>query len=104
MDLARLGPAAPVVERFALRVASFDPEALAAIKEILNEESPAASLESLKSTNERFNRLLTRPAVQEGIKFATQLGMQTHGEVELNLGELIYQPTPAPTDSDTTGQ
>jgi enoyl-CoA hydratase/carnithine racemase len=90
------------VERFALRIASFDREALAAIKEILNEESLAPSLESLKSTNERFNRLLTRPAVQEGIQLATQLGMQTHGEVELNFGDLIYQP--APTDSDTTGQ
>ncbi|GAA3466530.1 hypothetical protein [Nonomuraea roseola] len=51
------------VERFAQRIASFDTEALVAVKEILNEENPPPAAESLKVTNARFNWLLARDSV-----------------------------------------
>ncbi|MFI7154402.1 enoyl-CoA hydratase/isomerase family protein [Nonomuraea sp. NPDC050022] len=42
-----------LVERFAQRIASFDAEALAAVKEILDEQYPQPSAESLAVTNAR---------------------------------------------------
>lgn len=80
------------VERFAQRIASFDSEALVAIKEILNDESAPPTPESLAATNARFNQLLARPAVQQGIEQSMHVGMQTHSDLELNIGELMYRP------------
>jgi enoyl-CoA hydratase/carnithine racemase len=77
------------VERFALRVASFDIEALQAIKQVLNEEIPPPSRQSLAATHTRFARLLARQSVQERFQQAAKLSPQAAFDLELNMGERI---------------
>lgn len=77
------------VERFARRVASFDIEALPAIKQVLNEEIPPPSRQSLAATHTRFARLLARQSVQERFQQAAKLSPQTAFDLELNMGERI---------------
>ena len=77
------------VERFAQRIASFDAEALAAVKEILNEENPAPSAESLRATNARFSKLLARESVQQQLQQSGRLTPEMALDRELNMGERI---------------
>jgi enoyl-CoA hydratase/carnithine racemase len=76
-------------ERFARRVASFDPEALQAIKQVLNDEIPPPSRQSLAATHTRFARLLARQPVQERLQQAAKLSPQAAFDLELNMGERI---------------
>jgi enoyl-CoA hydratase/carnithine racemase len=77
------------VERFARRIASFDTEALQAIKQVLNDEIPPPSRQSLAATHTRFARLLARPSVQERLQQAAKLSPQLALDLELNMGERI---------------
>jgi enoyl-CoA hydratase/carnithine racemase len=77
------------VERFARRIASFDAEALIAVKEILNEEGPPPTVAMLEATHARFRELLGRDSVQQLIQ---QLGLappETILDLELNMGDRI---------------
>ncbi|MEU4841835.1 enoyl-CoA hydratase/isomerase family protein [Nocardia testacea] len=85
-----------VVDRFARRLASFDADALHAVKEILNEEAPPPSAAALAATNERFVRLLTREHVQERLRLLAKASPEAVYDLELNMGERIG-PTPPPT-------
>lgn len=77
------------VERFAQRIASFDTEALVAVKEILNEENPPPTAESLKATNARFSQLLARDSVQQLLQGLGQATPEMFLDLELNMGERI---------------
>jgi enoyl-CoA hydratase/carnithine racemase len=77
------------VERFARRVGSFDAEALVAVKEILNEESPPPTAERLRATNERFSQLLARESVQQLIQQLGQATPEAILDLELNMGARI---------------
>jgi enoyl-CoA hydratase/carnithine racemase len=77
------------VQRFARRIASFDAEALRAIKEILNQEVPAAGQENLAATHERFTHLFMRELVQERIRRGAKLSPEAILDLELNMGERI---------------
>ncbi len=76
-------------ERFARRVGSFDIEALQAIKQVLRDEIPPPSRQSLAATHTRFARLLARPSVQERFQQAAKLSPQLALDLELNIGERI---------------
>ena len=77
------------VERFAQRIAHFDAESLRAIKAIINEEAPPAGRESLKATNERFNQLLARPAVQAGLQQLLSASPEAALDIELHMGDRL---------------
>ncbi|MEV4575526.1 enoyl-CoA hydratase-related protein [Nonomuraea jabiensis] len=78
-----------LVERFAQRIASFDAEALAAVKEILDEQYPQPSAESLAATNARFSRLLARETVQERLRRSASAPPEMILDAERNMGEWI---------------
>ncbi|MGP3633616.1 enoyl-CoA hydratase/isomerase family protein [Streptomyces sp. 24-1644] len=77
------------VERFAQRIASFDAEALHAVKEILNQEIPPPSPESLAVTTKRFNQLLARDSVQKLLQQSGSASPEVILDLELNMGERI---------------
>lgn len=78
------------VERFAARVSSFDPAAIAAAKAIINERSGGlVKGEDQMATQARFYELLVRPEAQARLGVLFQKGLQQDGELELRLGELI---------------
>jgi enoyl-CoA hydratase/carnithine racemase len=78
-----------VVERFAQRIASFDAEALVAVKEILNEENPPPTAESLEATRVRLSQLLARDSVQQLLQLLGQATPEMTLDLELNMGERI---------------
>ncbi|WP_239106691.1 enoyl-CoA hydratase/isomerase family protein [Streptomyces rubrogriseus] len=78
-----------VVDRFARRVASFDTEALRAVKEIVNEEAPLHSPAELTATHERFAGLLAREAVQERLQQSAKAPAEVIYDLELNMGERL---------------
>lgn len=77
------------VERFARRVATFDTDALRAVKEILREENPPPSTEEMASAHERFKVLLARPSVQQWLQRSGSLTPQAILDLELNMGDRI---------------
>jgi enoyl-CoA hydratase/carnithine racemase len=77
------------VERFARRIASFDAEALRAVKQILNQEAAPPSAQSLASTHQRFAGLLARPSVQARLQSSRKASPETIFDLELNMGERI---------------
>jgi enoyl-CoA hydratase/carnithine racemase len=76
----------PFVDGFARRIASFDAEALTAVKQILNEENPPPTAETLKATNARFTQLLARDSVQQLIQLLGQSPSEAILDLELNMG------------------
>ncbi len=68
---------------------SIDIEALQAIKQVLNEEIPPPSRQSLAATHTRFARLLARQSVQKRFQQAAKLSPQAAFDLELNMGERI---------------
>lgn len=77
------------VERFAQRISHFDAESLRAVKAIINEEAPPAGRESLKATNERFNELFARPAVQAGLQQLLSASPEAALDIELHMGDRL---------------
>jgi enoyl-CoA hydratase/carnithine racemase len=78
-----------VVDQFARRLASFDREALRAIKEIINQEAPPPSRADLVATNERFAELLARESVQESLRLLANASPEDVYAVELNIAEFL---------------
>jgi enoyl-CoA hydratase/carnithine racemase len=78
-----------VVDRFARRVASFDAEALRAVKEIVNQEAPLHSPAELAATHERFSGLLARESVQERLRQSAKASPEVIYDLELNMGERL---------------
>ena len=77
------------VERFALRIASFDTLALRAVKEILNEEVGPPSAQSMASSYERFIGLLARPSIQERLQQSGKASPEAIFDLERNMGERL---------------
>jgi enoyl-CoA hydratase/carnithine racemase len=78
-----------VVDQFARRLASFDREALRAVKEIINQEAPPPNRVDLVATNERFAELLARESVQEGLRLLATASPEDVYAVELNIAEFL---------------
>ena len=75
------------VERFATRVASFDRQAIAKIKGILNQRGGLPAAAGLASTGRRFTETLTWPAARARITKLLRRGFQQRGDLELRLGD-----------------
>jgi enoyl-CoA hydratase/carnithine racemase len=77
------------VDRLAARIASFDTEAIAATKRIINRYGGIPRPQDLVSTERTFFELLERPASRERVEALRARGLNTVGPVELNLGTEI---------------
>jgi enoyl-CoA hydratase/carnithine racemase len=75
------------VDRFARRVASFDRNAIALAKQIVNERGHLTTPTDLVSTYDRFGVLLTEPATQARAARFLAAGLQQRSEFELNLSD-----------------
>jgi enoyl-CoA hydratase/carnithine racemase len=73
------------VERFAQRVASFDRDAIALAKRLLNERGQIASPHDLVATYGEFGGLLAEPTTQARAARFLNGGLQQRSEFELNL-------------------
>ena len=58
----------------------------ATVKQILNEENPPPTAETLKATNARFTQLLARDSVQQLIQLLGQSPSEAILDLELNMG------------------
>jgi len=75
------------VERFALRVASFDRRAIAVAKEIINRRTGLPEPAELAETQARFLEAVAFPETQARLASLFQRGFQQHGDLELRLGD-----------------
>jgi enoyl-CoA hydratase/carnithine racemase len=83
-----------VVDRFAQRVAAFDRTTLATIKQTLNEYAGIAEPAELVAGYQKFLAQLAGPAAKTVIERLMREGLQTDGEVELNLADHLVPSTP----------
>jgi enoyl-CoA hydratase/carnithine racemase len=77
------------VDRFARRVSSYDKEALAEAKRLVNRASSLPDNEQLVAAGTAFVRMLTRPDTQERISNLMSRGLQQRGDLELRLGRYL---------------
>nr|WP_293841375.1 enoyl-CoA hydratase/isomerase family protein [uncultured Arsenicibacter sp.] len=77
------------VDQLARRIASFDKQAIAAIKGIINEQAPLAKNEDLMATQTKFYAALEWPEARQRIGALFGKGLQQNGELEFNLGKHI---------------
>ncbi|MBO1334337.1 enoyl-CoA hydratase/isomerase family protein [Streptomyces sp. VRA16 Mangrove soil] len=78
-----------VVDRFARRIASFDTEALRAVKEIVNEDAPQVETADVAATHRRFAALLARESVQERLRQSAKAAPEVIYDLELHMGERL---------------
>ncbi|MFJ4467586.1 enoyl-CoA hydratase/isomerase family protein [Streptomyces sp. NPDC089424] len=76
------------VERVATRIASFDRQPLAEVKELIN-RSTLPTESDLTAGQNAFRASLTWPEAQGRIRLLLQRGMQQRGDLEYRLGEHI---------------
>jgi enoyl-CoA hydratase/carnithine racemase len=76
------------VDAFARRVASFDRDAIALTKSLVNGPSLPDDAET-KSAWEAFAKSVVRPTVSEHLSALVRLGLQQPGDVELRLGYYV---------------
>ena len=79
------------VDRFALRVASFDRGAIALAKAILNERGQIATATDLLATYDRFGALLAEPRTQARAARFLAAGLQQRTDFELNLSDHLHE-------------
>jgi len=77
------------VDSFATRIASFDKQAIASIKSIINQRATIPLNEHLLETQQRFFAALEWKEARERIKTLFGKGLQQHSDVELNLGRYL---------------
>ena len=77
------------VDRFARRVDSFDKQALTLAKQILNERGSLPKVADLAATEKEFFKAATWPETQATVTALFGRGLQTRGELELDLGKLL---------------
>lgn len=75
------------VENLANRIASFDLKIIKKIKETINERVTIPRNEHLMETQTAFFISLTEPEARTRIKALLEKGLQTYGDVELNLAK-----------------
>jgi enoyl-CoA hydratase/carnithine racemase len=88
-----------VVDRFAQRVAAFDRATLATIKQTLNEYAGTAEPAELVAGYQKFLAQLSGPAAKTVIERLMSEGLQTDGDVELNLADHLVPPTARPREA-----
>lgn len=77
------------VDNFAKRIDTFDKQAIAAIKSIMNERAKLATNEEILDTQTKFFESLQWPEARQRIKNLFEKGLQQNGDLELNLGSRI---------------
>lgn len=77
------------VERFARRVDSFDKNVIALAKTIINQRAALPKNADLAATQERFFEVATWPETQSRVAALFGRGLQTRGELELDLGKQL---------------
>jgi len=77
------------VDRFAKRVASFEKEAIATAKKVIQERLRLAPVDDFKETQKIFFDAISQPQTQTRIKKIIDAGFQQPGQFELELGKLI---------------
>ncbi|BAV06931.1 Enoyl-CoA hydratase/carnithine racemase [Filimonas lacunae] len=77
------------VDHFAARIASFDKQAITAIKSIMNRNATLPVNDHIMDTQTQFFAALQWPEAHQRIKTLFGKGLQQHGEVELNLGKYL---------------
>jgi len=77
------------VNRFAGRIASFDKQAIAAVKTIMNRNATLPENEHIMDTQTQFFAALQWEDARRRIKILFEKGLQQNGEVELNLGSYL---------------
>jgi enoyl-CoA hydratase/carnithine racemase len=77
------------VDRLAKRIASFDQQAIAAIKGIINARAVLATNEQLMDTQTQFFASLERPEARQRIQKLFEKGLQQPSELEMELGKRI---------------
>lgn len=77
------------VDTFATRIASFDKQAIASIKSILNQRVTLPQNEHILETQQRFFAALEWKEARERVKTLFGKGLQQHSDVELNLGRYL---------------
>lgn len=75
------------VTNFAERIASFDKFAITSIKSIMNERAVLPKNDHIMETQTRFFQSLESNESRQRIKKLLENGLQTYGDVELNLGK-----------------
>jgi Enoyl-CoA hydratase/carnithine racemase len=75
------------VNNLANRIASFDQKIIATIKSIMNQRATLPQNAQVTETQNRFFASLTEPEARTRIKTLLDKGLQTYGDVELNLGK-----------------
>ena len=77
------------VERLALRIASFDREAITAAKQLINARTGLPSTQEIIESQTIFFKAAARPSTQARIGEMLASGLQQPGDFELRLGELL---------------
>lgn len=77
------------VERFALRVAGFHRDAIAAAKQIINQRCGLPKESDLTSTQNRFFQLAASEDSQRRVASLVRQGLQQVGDLELHLGDRV---------------
>ncbi|WP_312789672.1 enoyl-CoA hydratase/isomerase family protein [Sphingobacterium sp.] len=79
----------PFVENLARRIDSFDKKIITTIKSIMNQRAIIPQNDHIMETQTRFFASLTEPEARTRIKNLLDQGLQTYGDVELNLGKYL---------------
>jgi enoyl-CoA hydratase/carnithine racemase len=77
------------VERFAMRVASFDHKLIAAVKDIVNQRVERPTNEQIIATQNKFFEIAEWPETQKRLSSLFERGLQTRGDFEMNLGAML---------------
>lgn len=77
------------VDELAGRIASFDLHNIARIKTIMNARAENPKNNDITETQIAFFTSLTEPTAQKRIKTLLDKGLQTNGDVELNMGKYL---------------
>ncbi|MFD2581534.1 enoyl-CoA hydratase/isomerase family protein [Pedobacter vanadiisoli] len=77
------------VENLAKRIASFDLKIIKKIKATMNERATIPRNEHITETQIAFFASLTEPEARTRIKALLEKGLQTYGDVELNLAKYL---------------
>ena len=77
------------VERFAMRVASFDRRLIATVKDIVNQRVQHPTNEQIVATQNKFFEIAEWPETQKRLSSLFERGLQTRGDFEMNLGAML---------------
>ena len=77
------------VERFAMRVASFDRRLIATVKDIVNQRVEHPTNEQIVATQNKFFEIAEWPETQKRLSSLFERELQIRGDFEMNLGAML---------------